>query len=113
MEVAGSTAAGADGEIAREMRFRGRCEGCHLLVPHMDPFNVAATAYDISEPVQAVTNDAIDALNTCGNQRLNELICDGLRHVYYSLSYDCNLHSLNLDAARRITETLESKRAFG
>jgi hypothetical protein len=85
MQVAGSATAGADGEITRELRLRSRCKRRHLLVSHMDPLDVAATAYDIGKPIQAVADDAIDAFHAGGHQRLDELICNSLRHVQYSL----------------------------
>ncbi len=40
VEVAGPTAAGADGQRAGEMRFGAGSEGRGFLVPHVDPVDV-------------------------------------------------------------------------
>jgi hypothetical protein len=41
MHIAGSTAAGAHGEFARQMRLGPRSEGRDLFVPYVDPFDLA------------------------------------------------------------------------
>ncbi len=76
VEIAGAAAPGANGERAGEMRFSARCESGNLLVPDMDPFDLVLPADRIGDPVQAVANDAIDALDASRCQGVGELICN-------------------------------------
>ena len=66
------------------MCLRGRCECSHLFVSHMDPLDITATADDVSQPIQAIANDAINAFHSGFYQCFDELICDRLRHFGYS-----------------------------
>ena len=63
MQVAGAAAAGADGEAAGDMGVGARGEGGDLLMPDMQPFDAAGSAQRIGEAVEAVADDAVDALD--------------------------------------------------
>src|SRR5206468_5670408 len=52
--------AGADGELAGEVRFCSRSEGCRLLVPHGDPSKLVLSPDGIGDPVERVSRDPID-----------------------------------------------------
>ena len=41
----------------------------------MDPFDLALPAQRVGEPVQAVADDAVDALDARCDQNLGKLIC--------------------------------------
>ena len=62
VQVAGAAAAGADRELAGQMRVGAGGEGRDLLVPDMQPVDLALPAQCVGEPVQAVADDAVDAL---------------------------------------------------
>ena len=64
MQVAWAATAGADREFARQMRLGAGRESGDLLMPDMDPLDLALPADCIGEAVKAVTNNAIDALDT-------------------------------------------------
>jgi hypothetical protein len=69
MEIAGSAAARGDGKFTGEVRLGTCCEGSGLLVPDVDPFDLALAAKRVGQPVQAVANDAINPLDaSCGEQ---------------------------------------------
>jgi hypothetical protein len=80
VQVARSAAAGADGELAAQMRLGPGRERGDLLVPYMDPLDLALAADGVSEPVQAVADDAVDPLDARSGERLGELICDRFCH---------------------------------
>ena len=63
VEIAGAATPGKDGKRAGEMRLGACCKGRHLLMADMDPFDLALAADRIGEPVQTVTNDAVDTLD--------------------------------------------------
>ncbi len=77
MQITGPAAAGADGELTRQMRLGARRESCDLLVAHVDPLDLALAPQRVGQPVQAVADDAIDALDASGREGFGELICDG------------------------------------
>ena len=58
-----------------------RGEGRDLLMPHMQPFNAAGAAQRIGEAVQAVADDAIDALDPGCGENLDHLVGDGAGHT--------------------------------
>src|SRR6185437_3671309 len=76
VQVARSAAAGADGEAPREMGLRARGESSHLLVPDVNPFDLALPAQAVCNPVEAVAHDAIHTLHSCQRERLRKLIGD-------------------------------------
>src|SRR5437867_10755444 len=60
VQVARAAGAGADGELAGEVRFCSRSEGCRLLVPHGDPSKLVLSPDGIGDPVERVSRDPID-----------------------------------------------------
>ena len=78
MQIARAAGAGADRELAGDLRFAGRGEGCGFLVPHVDPFDVLAFAQRLGEAVQAVADNAEDALHA----RLGQCFCDEIGDVF-------------------------------
>jgi hypothetical protein len=50
MQIAGSTAAGTYGDLTGRMRLGARCEGRHLLVRDMHPFDPAWATQRIDQP---------------------------------------------------------------
>ena len=80
VQVAWPAAAGADGELAGQMRFGTGREGRDLLVPDMDPLDLALAADGIRQPVQAVADEAVDAFHAGSGQDLDELFGQRLRH---------------------------------
>ena len=62
VQIARPAAARADGELTRQMRFGARREGGYLLVPDVEPLDLALSANRIGQPVEAVADDAVNAL---------------------------------------------------
>ena len=56
------------------MRLGTGCEGRDLLVPDMDPLDLALSPQRVSEAVEAIANNAINPLDASRGQRLDELI---------------------------------------
>jgi len=63
VQIARATASGANGELTRQMRFRPRRKGRHLLVPDMHPLDLALAANGIGDAVEAVADNAVDPLD--------------------------------------------------
>src|SRR5215510_10652140 len=80
MQIAWSAAAGADGKLTREMRLAGSGKRRDLLVPHMNPSDLALMAQRVGEPVETVADDSINALHSRCGENLNKLIRDPLCH---------------------------------
>ena len=67
VQIAGSAASGADRKLPCYMRLTTGREGRDLLVPHMDPIDLAPAADRIGQAIQAVADDTIDSLHAgCG-----------------------------------------------
>src|SRR5438105_14310287 len=79
MQVARSAAAGADRELTREM---GLATGGNrdLLVPDMNPFDLALTAQRVGQPVETVTDDAINPFDPRRDENVGKLIRYPLCH---------------------------------
>ena len=77
VQVARPAAAGADGELAGQVRLGAGREGGDLLVPDMDPLDLAVAADGIGQAVQAVADDAVDPLDASGGEDVSELIRNG------------------------------------
>src|SRR6267378_5903757 len=75
MQIAGAAAAGADGKLTRQMGLGTRREGRDLLVPDMHPFDVTLAAQRVSEPVEAIADDAVNPLHAGCGEYLHKLIC--------------------------------------
>jgi hypothetical protein len=76
VQIAGTAAAGADRELTRQMRLGTSREGRNLLVPDVDPLDLALAAERVGEPVQAVADNAIDPLHAGCGENLGELFRD-------------------------------------
>ena len=76
MQIAWAAASCADGELSGQMRLGAGGKGGDLLVPHMQPLDLSLTADSIREPVEAVANDAVDALDAGGGESFDELVCN-------------------------------------
>ena len=80
VQIAGSAAPRADGELAGQMRLGAGREGGDFFVPDVDPFDLALAADRVGQTVQAVADDAVDALDAGGREGFGELI----RNVFIS-----------------------------
>ena len=80
VQIARPAAAGADRELAGQMRLGAGREGRDLLVPDMDPFDLALSADRVGEAVEAVADDAVDPLDAGRGEGLRELISDRFCH---------------------------------
>src|ERR1700739_1529625 len=81
VQISRATAARAHRKAAGQVRFGRRGERGHLLVPYMDPFDLALPPQRIGNAVQAVADDAVDSLHPGNGKGLNQLISDGSGHV--------------------------------
>ena len=66
------------------MRLGAGREGGDLLVPDMDPLDLALPAERVGQPVQAVADDAVDPLDAGCGEGFGELIGHSFRHGYFS-----------------------------
>src|SRR5690242_5974973 len=80
MQVARSTAAGAHGQRTGEVRFGSGGERGHFLVAHMDPLNVLPSSDNVGQPIETVTDYAVDALDAGSDEGLYELLSNGVAH---------------------------------
>jgi hypothetical protein len=80
MQIAGSTASGADREFPCQVRLGTGRESRDLLVAHMHPFDLALAADRIGQPVQAIADDAIYSLHAGCSEDFCELIRDCFCH---------------------------------
>ena len=81
MEVAGPATAGTDGQFAGEVSFACGRKGGGLLVPDMDPFDLALASQRVGQPIETVADDAIDPTDTRDRKNVSKLIRYGLGHV--------------------------------
>src|SRR6516162_3424956 len=63
------------------MCLRTRRESGDFLVPDMHPFDLVLAANGIGDAVEAVADNAVDALDARCSQDLRELISNGLCHL--------------------------------
>jgi hypothetical protein len=80
VQIARSTATGADRKLSRHVRFAAGGESCDLLVPHMHPFYLSLAADRIGQAVQAVADDAIYPLDASCGESFRKLISDCFGH---------------------------------
>jgi hypothetical protein len=66
VQVARPAASRADGELARQMRLGAGREGGDFLVSDVDPLDLSLASYGISQPIEAIAHDTVDALDPCG-----------------------------------------------
>src|ERR1700676_2360606 len=81
VQVARATGTRTDSERAGEVGLGPGCEGRRLLVTNMHPLDLALAAKCIGQPVQAITDDAVNPLDAGGFKGFGELICDGLHNL--------------------------------
>src|ERR1700733_7981577 len=70
VQIARAATAGAHRERPGQVGLGAGGEGTDFLVPDMDPFDLALPAQRVRQSVQAVANDAIDALDARRGQNL-------------------------------------------
>src|SRR5262249_42052373 len=80
MQVARSAAAGADRELTREMGLATGGKRRDLLVPDVNPFDLALAAQRVGQPVETVADDAVNAFDSRRHENVGELIRDPLCH---------------------------------
>src|SRR6202140_4177714 len=81
VQIAGSTASGADRKLSCQVRLGTGRKGRDLLVPHMNPFDLALAADRIGQPVQAVADDAVYPLHAGCSEGFCKLISDSLQDL--------------------------------
>ena len=64
VQVAWPATAGADDELTRQMRLGTRRKSRDLLMPDMNPLDLTLPANCIRQAVKAITNNAINPLDT-------------------------------------------------
>jgi hypothetical protein len=74
VQIAGPAAAGTNGELTSQMRLGTSREGRDLLVPEVDPLDLALSPQRVGEAVEAIADNAIDPLDPSRSQGLHELI---------------------------------------
>src|SRR5262249_7402814 len=72
-----AAAAGADREPAGEVRVAAGRKGRDLLMADVEPLDAAVAAQGIGEAIEAVADDAIDALHAGGGESLDHLVRTG------------------------------------
>jgi hypothetical protein len=80
VQIARPAASRADGEPARQMRLGTGSEGGDFLVSDVDPLDLSLAPYGVSQPIEAITHDTVDALDPCGGEDLDELLSNNLCH---------------------------------
>jgi hypothetical protein len=81
MQVAGPAAAGANRELPGQMRLGAGGEGAGLFVAHMHPLDLTLPADGIGEAIEAVADDAADALDARRGEGFDELVSDRFWHI--------------------------------
>ena len=84
VQIARPAAAGADRELAGQMRFGARRECSNLLMPDMHPRNLALAPDRVGQAVEAVADNAVDTLDARCSEDFGELISNDLRHLSVS-----------------------------
>src|ERR1700688_3340567 len=79
VQIARSTASGADRKLSCQVRLGTGRKGRNLLVPHMNPLDLSLAADRIGQPIQAIAHDAIYPFHASCSEGFCKLICYG-RH---------------------------------
>jgi hypothetical protein len=74
VQIAGPAAASTNGEVTRQMRLGTSREGRDLLVPDVDPLDLALSSQSVGEAVEAIADNAIDPLDARCSEGLRKLI---------------------------------------
>ena len=69
MKVAGSTAAGADRQLARKVGLRAGGERRGFLVAHVNPADLSKAAKQVAKAIEAVAHYAVNAFHANLGQR--------------------------------------------
>ena len=131
VQVTRAAAAGADGQLAGELRLGSGRECRGLLVPDVDPVDAAVLGAagapnGVDDRVEAVTDDPVDAVDPRVDELGDELICDCRGHAPHSTpgpirppergstsrrpaAYPCS-HERSRHRSGRITSTSSSRR---
>ena len=88
VQVARAAAAGADGELARQLSLGAGGEGPGLLVAHVHPVEgPVGAANGVGQGVEAVADDSVDPLDALRQQSLDDVVGDLLGgHGYLPLA---------------------------
>jgi hypothetical protein len=81
VQIARSTASGANRKLSCQVRLGTGRKGRDLLVPHMNPLDLSLAADRIGQPIQAVADDAIYPLYAGCSERFCKLISDSLHDL--------------------------------
>jgi hypothetical protein len=81
VQVARTAAAGADRELAGEMRLGAGGEGRGLLVAHVNPIDAFDATQRVGEAVERIAYDAVDTPDAGLLQRFRHEVGSGSRHV--------------------------------
>jgi hypothetical protein len=80
MQIPGTATARADGKCTGEMRL-GTCrEGRDLLMPDMNPFDLALATKRVGQPIQAIAHNAINPLDASRDKYVRKLVGYGSCH---------------------------------
>jgi hypothetical protein len=74
VKIAWSATSRAGSELAGQMRLATSGESRDLLVPNMDPLDLALAAKRVRQPVETVADNAINSLNTSCGEDFRKLI---------------------------------------
>ncbi len=80
VQIARAATAGADRQLAGQMRFGADGKSGDLFVAEVQPGDAAVAPQSISKAVQAVADNAINALHTGGGEGLDHLVGDSCGH---------------------------------
>src|SRR5262245_65769843 len=116
MQVARSAAAGADRELTREMGLATGGKRRDLLVPDVNPFDLALAAQRVGQPVETVADDAVNAFDSRRHENVGELIRDPLCHRSFPFRapqrkiWACPARRLNVQTfSRRSTAAVSAR----
>src|SRR5262245_1436090 len=80
MQIAWTAASGADSQVAGHVRLAAGGEGGDLLVPHMQPLNLALATNSVAQAIQTIANNAVNALDPRRCEDVCKLISNRSRH---------------------------------
>jgi hypothetical protein len=86
MQIAPTTATGANHKLARNMSFASGSESRCLLMANMNPLGLALAAQRVGYSVESVSDDAVDSLGACGGEYIGKLACYLTAHDLGSFS---------------------------
>ena len=75
VRLPGPVTARADRQVTRKTCLGARREGRDFLISDVNPFELGLSPQRVGQPVQTITNNAINPLHTCRRENLGELIC--------------------------------------